>query len=282
MKSTWWEILRHAHLKICVGVVAAGLVTSCITSNQRAATPTEPPPKAAPSTPVDREEVPDVQGQLRRPPGTQKTNQAAIDVIKEAETLQLTAYQGLRHMLIGYGHAGGVKPGMRITVDEAERLLAADLRVCEAAVTRTIKRTLTNNEFSALVSLCFNIGEGAFARSRVARLVNQGHRQAAADAILSWRKSAGKVRRSLVKRRHFERVLFLSHDGIAVANPPATQERLFASGSGLSIGNPTYEPSLADNVAAYAAMTPLPSRKPVRTFSLANLRASVDSVSIID
>jgi GH24 family phage-related lysozyme (muramidase) len=46
----------------------------------------------------------------------------------------------------------------------------------------------TSNQFGAMVSLCFNIGSGAFASSTVLHRHRAGNYTAAADAFLMWDK----------------------------------------------------------------------------------------------
>jgi hypothetical protein len=99
---------------------------------------------------------------------------------------------------------------MVITRAEALELFARDLVPYERAVCRAIKLPIPQAAFDALVSLCFNIGAGAFARSSVVRLLNAGNVEAAADAFLKWNKAKGKVVRGLTIRREAERARFLS------------------------------------------------------------------------
>jgi lysozyme len=68
-----------------------------------------------------------------------------------------------------------------------------------------VKVPLTQNQFDALYSLCFNIGEGAFKKSTVVKRLNANDYKGAADAILMWNKPS-----VLEKRRKRERDLFLS------------------------------------------------------------------------
>ena len=60
-----------------------------------------------------------------------KTSSKGIDFIKSFETLRLKAYKAVKsekYYTIGYGHYGpDVEPGMEITENEAERMLAEDL-----------------------------------------------------------------------------------------------------------------------------------------------------------
>ena len=71
-------------------------------------------------------------------------------------------------------HSGaGVRPGMRITAAEAESLLKRDLARFERAVSDLVTVPLTSDQFSALVSFTYNVGEGALASSTLLRLLNQ-------------------------------------------------------------------------------------------------------------
>lgn len=143
-----------------------------------------------------------------------KTNRAGIDLIKRWEGLRLTAYLcPAKVWTIGYGHttAAGVpavKKGMKITADEAVEILVRDLVAYEAAVMNVLRRSPNENQFSAMVSLCYNIGPGAFARSSVVRKFNAGDLPGAAAAFRLWNKGGGKVLPGLIRRREEEIILF--------------------------------------------------------------------------
>jgi lysozyme len=132
------------------------------------------------------------------------------------EGVRLRAYRCSAGVLtIGVGHtsaagAPAVTPGMVITKAECDAIFARDLVKYEAAVTRAVKVSLSASEFDSLVSLCYNIGPGAFARSAVVRRLNAGDRRGAADAFLAWNKGGGRVLPGLVTRRRSERVQFLT------------------------------------------------------------------------
>ena len=87
---------------------------------------------------------------------------------------------------------------------EVKELLKSDLKWCSEAVESSVRVPLTQNQFDALYSLCFNIGETAFRKSTVVRKLNENDLKGAADAILMWNKPA-----VLQKRRERERALFL-------------------------------------------------------------------------
>jgi lysozyme len=144
-----------------------------------------------------------------------KMTKQGLDLIKQWEGFRAKAYRCPAGVwTIGYGHTSmagkpDVKPGMAISKAEGERILMNDLRVYEAGVRSAIKVNLTSNQYSACVSLCYNIGVGAFRRSSVARFCNRSQWKNAADAFALWNKAGGKVLPGLVRRRAAEASLFL-------------------------------------------------------------------------
>lgn len=66
---------------------------------------------------------------------------------------------------------------------------------------------------AASISLAYNIGVPAFARSTVARRFNRGDWRGGCDAFLAWNRAGGKVVRGLTRRRADERRLCL--EGLA-------------------------------------------------------------------
>jgi GH24 family phage-related lysozyme (muramidase) len=145
-----------------------------------------------------------------------KTNRAGIELIKRWEGCRLTAYQdSVGVWTIGYGLTsaaglGPVRKGMTITQQQADDYLVRALVSYEAAVTRVLARSPNENQFAAMVSLCYNIGPGAFAKSSIAKRFNVGDAAGAADAFRLWNKAGGKVLQGLVNRREDERKLFLT------------------------------------------------------------------------
>ena len=138
-----------------------------------------------------------------------KVNQAGIDLIKRFEGVKLRAYKCPAGVwTVGVGSTRDVHAGMVITQTEADERLREDLQDAEAAVERLVKVQLTDNEFSALVSLVFNIGSGAFSHSTLLRMLNSGDRKGAALQFKRWNRGGGKVLPGLVKRRAAETALF--------------------------------------------------------------------------
>jgi len=112
---------------------------------------------------------------------------------------------------IGYGHL--IKPGedFRGGIDEnaATELLRADLATTERAVNGAITVNLRQNQFDALVMLCFNIGARNFANSTVVKYVNNPNFKSVryptmAAAWRAWNKTGGRVSAGLTRRREVE------------------------------------------------------------------------------
>lgn len=77
-------------------------------------------------------------------------------------------------------------------------------------VNTAILLPMTQNQFDAMVLLCYNIGEARFAKSSVVKNFNAGLVQKAVDSFSLWNKADGVVSRGLISRRNKERELFLS------------------------------------------------------------------------
>lgn len=153
-----------------------------------------------------------------------KINDAGLDLIKKYEGLRLSAYRDPGGVpTIGYGHTKGVVMGTTITQAQAEDFLRADVTLAESNVDRTVKIAMNSNEFSALVSLAYNIGGTAFANSTLVTRLNAGDKAAAAEQFSVWRMDNGKVLPGLVTRRAAERALFLTPIGIVT--PPLPERK---------------------------------------------------------
>jgi lysozyme len=136
--------------------------------------------------------------------------ESTLDFITKEEGFRNEAYKDTKGLwTIGVGHL--IKSdeqhliNAKLTPGQVKDLLKSDLRWCSEAVESSVKVPLTQGQFDALYSLCFNIGETAFKKSTVVRKLNENDYKGAADAILMWNKPA-----VLVKRRERERALFLA------------------------------------------------------------------------
>lgn len=168
-----------------------------------------PAPSAAPSSSAPASEAPVSTGE-RKAASEWTINEAGLDLIRTSEGLRFSAYSNGGSWLIGYGHAEGVSQGMTISKDQADTFLRADVGLCEHSVGHVVRVAVTRNEFSAMVSFCFNVGNGNLTKSSIVARLNAGDRAGAADAFLMWVKAGGKDVPHLVQRRKAERALFLS------------------------------------------------------------------------
>jgi len=166
------------------------------------AEPSQPAPTPAPAqTPVGNVGDPANAGL--------EINEAGLDIIKRSEGLRLEAYELSGRWYIGYGHSGAT-PGSTITEAEAEELLVQDVAGAEAGVKRLVMVPVNENQFSAMVSLAYNMGVGGFSRSSVLSQLNEGDYNGAADGFMVHIRSGYRVLEHLQHRREEERALFLT------------------------------------------------------------------------
>lgn len=164
-------------------------------------------------TPMEVAQVDDLLDRLRVPhaaaPLARRIGPAGLALIKSFEGCRLTAYRCPAGVwTIGYGSTGAhVREGMTISPERAEALLRGDLARFEAAVAKAVPAA-TQNQFDAMVSLAFNIGVAAFAKSTVARKAKAGDHAGAAAAFSLWNKAGGKVLPGLTRRRAAEAELY--------------------------------------------------------------------------
>lgn len=169
--------------------------------NETAAAESEEPSRTEPPAPASGDLGHEANANLR-------INDAGLQIIKESEGLRLEAYNLGGQWLIGYGHARTARSGMKITEAQAEQLLREDVRDAENGVRRLVVVPVNENQFSAMVSLAYNLGVGGFGRSTVLENLNKGNYSRAGDAFLNHNTAGGKVNEHLTHRREMERDLF--------------------------------------------------------------------------
>lgn len=143
-----------------------------------------------------------------------KLSQRGIDLIKQFEGYSSKAYPdpatGGTPWTIGYGTTKGVKPGMVITAEQAEKMLREDVAKFESGVSSLITAPTTHGQFDAMVSLAYNIGLGNFGKSTLLKKHNARCYTCAADQFRVWNRANGKVMNGLTKRRAAEREVYMS------------------------------------------------------------------------
>lgn len=143
-----------------------------------------------------------------------KLSQRGIDLIKQFEGYSSKAYPdpatGGVPWTIGYGTTNGVKPGMVITAEKAEKMLRDDVAKFESGVSSLVTAPTTQGQFDAMVSLAYNIGLGNFGKSTLLKKHNARCYTCAADQFRVWNRANGKVMNGLTKRRAAERQVYMS------------------------------------------------------------------------
>tara|TARA_R100000808_G_scaffold20163_2_gene43669 strand:+ start:536 stop:1030 length:495 start_codon:yes stop_codon:yes gene_type:complete len=142
-------------------------------------------------------------------------NEAGMAIIKSFEGWSSSVYHCGARWTIGYGSTYDSNRN-RITADhpdidevEGELLLGQEVRHSEGAIRRLIGYPLNENQFSSLVSFCYNVGSGNLQKSSLRMKLNRGDLEGASAEFPKWRRSAGKILSGLVRRRQAERNLFL-------------------------------------------------------------------------
>ena len=145
---------------------------------------------------------------------TRRVNPAGVELVKRFEGLRLFAYLCPAGVwTIGYGHTGAdVRPKQQITQERAEMLLDMDLDEAAAAVAKHVTVPLSDNQFAALASFVFNLGEGAFKKSTLLRRLNDGNYRAVPEELAKWNKITQNGQKvpsmGLTKRRKAEAALW--------------------------------------------------------------------------
>lgn len=155
-------------------------------------------------------------------PGNMEISLAGLNQIKLHEGFKANVYKdSAGYPTIGYGHkltaAERLQGLSTVTAEEAARLLASDVAGAESAVNGMVNVPLTQSQFDALVSFVYNIGAGAFRRSTLLALLNQGKYDMAANQFARWNKAGGLVSQGLSNRRASEMALFKTGQGLMTA-----------------------------------------------------------------
>ena len=133
----------------------------------------------------------------------------AKPLIREFEGLVLKAYKCPAGVwTIGYGHTSEVREGQEIDEVAAELLLDADLKYIQVQMSPMIRVPVTEGQAGAMLSFAFNVGVGAFKRSTLLRLVNQGMFMNASYEFKKWTHGGGRELPGLVRRREAEAAMF--------------------------------------------------------------------------
>ena len=150
-----------------------------------------------------------------------RISKQGLDFIKSFEGLRLKSYQdSIGVWTIGWGHTRGDKKGQVITKEQAEQFILDDLAPIEKHLSADLASdNVTQHEFDALCSFCFNIRDGIrqFMGSTLRRKLKAGDKLGAAAEFSKWCRANGKVVAGLQRRRNAERAMFLQSGFVDLA-----------------------------------------------------------------
>lgn len=131
------------------------------------------------------------------------------ELIKKWEGLRLEAYlDGGGVPTIGWGHTKDVKMGDKITLEQAQQFFDEDYNEAAFAVLANVSVPLNENQLGALICFVYNVGMGAFKKSTLLKLLNEGKYLEASNQLPRWNKDNGQVVTGLTNRRLEEKAVF--------------------------------------------------------------------------
>ncbi|MEJ4088231.1 lysozyme [Galbibacter orientalis] len=147
-----------------------------------------------------------------------KINNDGINLI-----LKFEGYSGKPYLCpagiptIGYGNTY-YPDGTKVTMNDkrtnkvkAKEMFFLIVKKYEDAVNNKVTTTLTQNQFNALVSFCYNVGVHAFSLSTLLKKVNNDcYDITIIDEFLKWVKINKKVSQGLKNRRKEELALYFT------------------------------------------------------------------------
>ena len=148
--------------------------------------------------------------------GYRDISEKGYAIIREFEGFKAEAYLDTGGVwTIGFGtikypNGQRVKKGDTCTREQAEQWLKNDCKWVDTCLDKYVTAKTTQNQFDALASFVYNIGETAFAKSTMLTLLNQNNFTAAANQFDRWVFDNGKRITGLANRRTKEKALFLS------------------------------------------------------------------------
>jgi len=145
-----------------------------------------------------------------------KVSSNGFDIIKQFEGLRLKPYLcPAGKPTIGYGstfYEDGTKVTLNdnpITKERADELLEFIVnKKFVPYIDKLVKVPLSQNQFDALVSFIYNIGNENFRTSTLLAFLNKKNYKESARQLLRWDKSNKKVLSGLKERRKVEKELF--------------------------------------------------------------------------
>jgi lysozyme len=144
-----------------------------------------------------------------------KLNDKGVDLMHEFDGIRLDVYLCPANIpTIGWGNTyyesgRKVKIGETITKERADALFLWVANSFATQVKSMLKVQLNENQFSALVSFAYNVGNANLRSSTLLRLVNANPSDSnIRSQFLRWNKAGGKELAGLTRRRQAEANLY--------------------------------------------------------------------------
>ncbi len=149
-------------------------------------------------------------------PKITQSSQSCLNLVKHFESLKLSAYLcPAKVPTIGYGttlYPNGKKVRLTdvCTGQQADAYLKHDLTYFEKMVDAYTRDDVSQQQFDALVSFCYNLGAGNLKTSTLLKVINNN--PLAYDRVkaqfLRWNRAGGKELKGLTRRRNAEFYLY--------------------------------------------------------------------------
>lgn len=137
-----------------------------------------------------------------------------LELIKKYEGFSSQAYKCPAGVwTVGWGHTGrDINKDTILSREEAELMLQKDVANLQEQILFLLDDKPTTNELDALTSLCYNVGLGAFKRSRLLKRINlKENGELISKEWIEFNKVNGKVVKGLLRRRAEEICLYFTN-----------------------------------------------------------------------
>ena len=137
-----------------------------------------------------------------------------LEIIKKYEGFSSQAYKCPAGIwTVGWGHTGrDINKDTILTREEAELMLKKDVANLQEQILFLLDDKPSMNELDALTSLVYNVGLGAFKKSRLLKRINlKENGELIAKEWIEFNKVNGKVVKGLLRRRAEEICLYFTN-----------------------------------------------------------------------
>ena len=137
-----------------------------------------------------------------------------LEIIKKYEGFSSQAYKCPAGVwTVGWGHTGrDINKDTILTREEAELMLKKDVANLQEQILFLLDGKPSMNELDALTSLCYNIGLGAFKKSRLLKRINlKENGELISKEWIEFNKVNSKVVKGLLRRRAEEICLYFTN-----------------------------------------------------------------------